>query len=144
MSRESETMDLVDLQRRAFEAGSRRDLDMAMSFYGPDSVWDTTPMGMGVYQGLSAIRRFFEDWMNAYEDFEMEPEELLDLGNGVGFGVARQSGTPVGSTGRVEMRYAQVVVARDGLVVRLTSYTDIDEARAAAQRAALEAVGLRE
>ena len=101
-------------------------------------------MGMGVYTGLSEIRRFFEDWIGAFEDFEMEPEELLDLGHGVGFGVARQSGQPLGSTGHVELRYAQVVVARDGVVVRLTTYADIDAARAAAREAALEAVGLRE
>jgi ketosteroid isomerase-like protein len=144
MSRENESLDMVDFQRRAFAAGGRSDIDMAMSFYGPDSVWDTTPIGMSVYRGLSEIRRFFEEWTGSFEDFEMEPEELLDLGNGVGFGVARLSGQPLGSTGHVEFRYAQVVVAWDGVVVRLTTYADVDAARAAARQAAVEAVGLRE
>jgi hypothetical protein len=33
MSEESATPDLVELTRRSFEAGNRRDLDAAMSFY---------------------------------------------------------------------------------------------------------------
>jgi ketosteroid isomerase-like protein len=133
------SLDLVDFQRRAIEAGSRRDIDLAMSFYGSDSIWDTTPLGMGVYAGRSEIRGFFEDWLASFEDFEMEPEELVDLGNGVGFGVVSQRGRPLGSESYVGFRYAQVVVTRDGVVAHLTTYADIDQARAAAEQAVLAA-----
>ena len=74
----------------------------------------------------------------AYEEFEWRSEEILDLGNGVVFGVARASGRPVGSTGRVENRVVIVAVWEEGLIVRGTTYTDIDEARAAAERLAKE------
>ena len=71
-----------------------------MSFYAPDAVWDASPMGSARFEGVAAIRGFFEDWFGAYEEFEIEAEEILDLGNGVVFAVTRQKGRPVGSSGR--------------------------------------------
>src|SRR5205814_59616 len=44
----------------------------------------------------------------------------------------------VGGSGEVRLRYAAVGVWADGLVVRVTNYTDVDEARAAAERLAEE------
>jgi len=32
---------------------------------------------------VAAIRGFLEDWLGAYEEYEIEAEEILDLGNGV-------------------------------------------------------------
>jgi hypothetical protein len=61
-------------------------------------------------------------------------EEILDLGNGVVFGVARGSSRPVGGTGRVELGLAIVGVWEEGLIVRSIGYDDTDEARAAAER----------
>ena len=68
----------------------------------------------------------------------MEFEDVLDLGNGVVFLVAVEKGRLVGSTGVVQQRQGWVVTVVDGLIVRITSYTDIDEARAAAERLAQE------
>ena len=77
-----------------------------------------------------------DDWIGSYEQFEIDVEEILDLGNGVTFGVFVQTGRPTGSTGHVRYRFAQVVTWADGLIVRIDGYpgTDIDEARAAAER----------
>jgi ketosteroid isomerase-like protein len=72
MSPDKSTTDPVELTRRSFEAGSRRDIDAAMSNYGSDSVWDMSAMGLGSYRGLAAIRSFFEDWIGAYDEFEMD------------------------------------------------------------------------
>jgi len=55
-----------------------------------------------------------------------------------GFQVFTQRGRPIGSTGEVHQRSARLVLMIDGLIVRLTSYTDVDEARAAAERLAQE------
>jgi hypothetical protein len=89
-------------------------------------------------EGRTAIRGFWEDVTAAYEEFEWRSEEILDLGNGVGFCVVRASGCPVGSTGRVELRAAIVAVWEEGLIVREATYDDVDEARAAAERLAEE------
>jgi len=54
----------------------------------------------------------------------------------VTIGVIRLSGHPVGSSGRVRLDYASVTEWADGLIARVTHYTDSDEARAAAERLA--------
>jgi len=138
MPEESTTPDVVELTRRSIEAGNRRDVDAAMGFYGQESVWDLSPIGLGTYEGLAAIRSFFKEWMAAYDEFEMEVEELLDLGHGVVFFVIRQAGRPVGSSGEVELRYAGFTLWVDGLAARVANYTDVDKARAAAERLAEE------
>jgi ketosteroid isomerase-like protein len=137
MPEESTTPDLVELGRVLFEAANRRDFDALLSFYAPEAVWDMNPLGgLGTFEGHAAIRSFWEDWYASYEDFEIEAEETLDLGNGVGFNVVIQKARPVGSSSAVRLRYALVSVWVAGLIARLTNYTDIDEARAAAERLA--------
>jgi hypothetical protein len=52
--------------------------------------------------------------------------------------VVAQSGRPVGSNGKVHMRFASVIQWADYIVLRVMAYTEVDEARAAAQRLAGE------
>jgi ketosteroid isomerase-like protein len=136
MPEESTTPDLVELNRRAIESAARRDWDSAMVSYGPDSVWDTSPMGMGTYRGVPTIRSNMEEWYSLYDETEVEIEENVDLGNGVVFAVALQHARPVGSNAYVEFRFASITEWTDGLIARVTPYTDIGEARAAAERLA--------
>ena len=105
MSEESTTPDLVQLTRDWLEAGTSGDLDRTLSFLGPEPVWDMSPMGLGVFEGLVAVRGFYLDWMGAYEDYRIEAEEIHDLGNGVTFGIVVQEGRPMGSLGTVQLRY---------------------------------------
>jgi ketosteroid isomerase-like protein len=137
MPEESTTPDLVELNRRAIEAVSRRDFDEAMARYGPESVWDTSALGLGTYRGVDVIRRTLEEWTAIYEDFEVEIEENLNLGTGVILSVTRQRGR-MGSTGYVEFLYASVTEWTGGLIKQVTPFSDIDEARAAAERLAEE------
>jgi hypothetical protein len=76
--------------------------------------------------------------LDAYEEFEVELQEILDLGNGVAFAVVVQRGRPVGSTGRVQLRYATTSIWVDGVIARQTNHSDSDEARASAARLAEE------
>jgi ketosteroid isomerase-like protein len=134
MPEDSTTPDLVELARRTHEAAKRGDLRTMLSNFGPDPVWDDTAIGLGTHAGLEEIREHLEDWLGSYEEFEIDMEEWLDLGNGVTLEVNVQKGRPLGSTGEVDLRYAGVTVFVDGKVERFTTYTDIDEARAAAER----------
>jgi ketosteroid isomerase-like protein len=139
MPEESTTShDLVQLSRAWLEAGTSGDLDRTLSFLGPDPVWDMSPMGMGLFEGLAAIRGFYQDWMGAYEDYRIEPEEIHDFGNGVTFCIVLQQGRPLGSGGRVKLRYGTCAEWVDGKAVRVWNYPNIDECRAAAERLAEE------
>lgn len=134
MSEEPAT-DLVGLVRRSIEAES---VDAAVSFYAPDAVWDASPWGMGVFEGRAAVRSFFDDWSRSYTEIEWEAEEIRDLGNGVTFAVILQKARVAGSSASAQLRYAAVAEWRDALIAHNTTYTDIDEARAAAERLARE------
>jgi ketosteroid isomerase-like protein len=138
MAEESTTPDLVELVRSQVDAADSGDIDAMASFFASDGVYDSSPMGLEVHQGRPAIRRFFKEWWGAYDASGAEAEEILDLGNGVAFAVVILKGGPVGSGGEVRLRYAAVEVWAAGVVVRMTSYSDIDEARAAAERLAEE------
>src|SRR2546421_12056238 len=137
MPEESTTPDLVELTRRVLEAANRRDFDVLMSFFASDAVWEGAGLGT-TFEGLAAIRGFWEDWFASYGELGIEQEEILDLGNGVVFAVLIQKARLVGGSGEVRLRYAAVGVWADGLVVRVTNYTDLDEGRAAAERLAQE------
>ena len=90
------------------------------------------------FEGRAAIRSFLEDWFGTYEELEFGFEEVRDLGNGVVFAVVVQNGRPVGSAGHLRQREGWVHVWVRGLIEHLTSYAEIDEARAAAERLAAE------
>lgn len=138
MPEESTSPDLVELVRRSVDAVSGRDSDQFAGLFGSDSVWDLSPMGLGIYEGSSAVRAFVEDWNGSYEEFELALEEVLDLGNEVVFAVVVQRARLTGSTAEVRMRYASVNAQEGGVFERITNYTNIEEARAAAERLAQE------
>src|SRR5438105_10930511 len=120
MSDESTTRDLVELTRRTFDAYNRRDFDAITRFVAPDAVYEAVSLGTS-FEGVAAIRGFLEDWLGGYEEFDMKPEEILDLGNGVGFVVTRLTGRPVGSPGSTLTRRRPLAFTWvDGLVVRVT------------------------
>jgi ketosteroid isomerase-like protein len=135
MPEEATTPDLIARTRHALEGF--RDLDESLKYFAPDAVWEVPQLGSR-FEGPAAIRGFLEDWFNAFKEFEMEIEDILDLGNGVVFVVARSVGVPVGSAGRTQLRevFGYVVLWENHAVARVTAYGDIDEARAAAERLA--------
>jgi ketosteroid isomerase-like protein len=138
MPGESTTADLVERWRQSADACVRGEFDAGISFYAPDAEWDGSDMGVGTFEGAAAIRCFLEDWVGAFEKYEHEHEVLQDLGNGVVFVVLCMEGSPAGSPGRVQDRYALTVVWAADLIVRVIVREEIEEARAAAERLAAE------
>ena len=143
MTEESTTPDPEEVLGRSIEALNRRDFDAALSLYTPDVVIESAPGGIGVLEGgrvmgREAARKSWEDLTESFADFESKIEDHHDLGSGVTFGVLVQRGRPHGSDAFVEARAGVVSIWRDGRIARATSYPDIDEARAAAERLAEE------
>src|SRR2546423_14267277 len=93
MSEESTTPDLLERVRGLVGAVDRCDVDAFVSFQALDAVLEAA---VGRFEGVAAIRGFFEDWLANYEKFAATLEEARDLGNGVTFGVIRQQGRLVG------------------------------------------------
>ena len=134
MSHESTTPDPVERVRRQFEAGNRRDIDAVMSSFAVDAVLEGRALG-DIFEGQAAIRAFVEGWFGMFEELEFKLEEVHDLGNGVVLAVVLQEARPAGIAGHVQQREGWVYVWVGGLIARLTA-SDIDEARAAAERLA--------
>jgi hypothetical protein len=99
MSEESTTSDLVQLARRRVDAVDRGDIEAMASFLAPDAIWDSTPMGLEVYEGRAAIGRFLTNWWAAYDAYAAEAEEIVEFANGVTLAVILFAGRPVGSSG---------------------------------------------
>ena len=138
MPEESTNPDLVELVRSRVGAADSGDIDAMTSFLASDAVWDSSPMGLEVYEGRAAIHSGLEDWWGAFDVSGAAAEEILDLGNEVTFAVVTLTGRPPGGSGEVQLRYAAVSTWGQGVIVRETNYTDIDEARADAERLAEE------
>jgi ketosteroid isomerase-like protein len=94
--------------------------------------------GIGTFEGAAAIRGFYEDAASSLDDFHVQTEEIIELGNGVTFAVVLITGHPFGSSGEVQMRFGSVASWTEAVIERQTGDMDIDEARAAAERLAEE------
>ena len=138
MPEESTTPDPVELTRRTSQAANRRDLGGVMSSVAEDTVLDGRGAG-DFFEGRAAIRGFLEDWFRALEELDYELEEVSDLGGGVVFAVVIQDGRPVGGDGRLRQREGWVYLCVGGSIARLTT-SEVDQARAAAERLAQERV----
>src|SRR6476646_8646124 len=136
MSAESTVPDLVELVRRANEAGSRRDIEAFLALCHPDFVMDNSNVGLGRFESADAFRTFAEDWYAAYDEYAVVSEVILDLGHGVVFTINRQTGRLRGSSASVELRDAGVLLYEDRLLKKWTAYSDVDMCRAVAERLA--------
>ena len=110
MPDESTTPDLAERMRLMLEAADRADWDAVLGFVAPEAVWEANPLGLPRpnFDGAAAIRVFLEEWSGPYEDWGLDVEEIVDLGDGVTFAVFVQTAHPAGSSSEVRMRLAAV------------------------------------
>ena len=121
---------------RVFEYVKRRDWESVLSLAASDALWDMTPVGLGTFQGHQQVRQMWEEWSGAYEEWEINVDQVEDLGNGVVLVVNHQQGRLAGSSGHVHARGAFLFRWIDGRIAQATIFPDADEGHAAAQRVA--------
>jgi ketosteroid isomerase-like protein len=128
----------VEVVRRGYELFNRGEIDAAIEGMDPDIEWTVLEVlpDTQTYHGPEGVRRFWERWRETFEEFQVEPEELLDAGDQVVVvfsprGRGRGSGATVQSPA-----IAQVWTLREGKPVRVEMYPS--------RATALEAVGLEE
>jgi ketosteroid isomerase-like protein len=125
----------VEIVRRAVEAWNRRDLDGALQDLHPDAELDwseSSGVQGGVYRGVREIRRFWEEWLDLFEEIDVRPEAFIDAGEHV---VVPNRTYLRGRDGvEVDAGSTSVWRLRDGKIVSHRLYQD--------KEAALEAVGL--
>ena len=91
---------------------------------------------VGEMEGVEAVRRYVQDWLDTFDNVTVVPEELLDAGDDRVVAVQQMTGRARLSGVETEIRYAVVYTLRGRKIVRGREYFDRTEA--------LKAVGLAE
>jgi ketosteroid isomerase-like protein len=119
------------------DAYARRDYDAFLVGVDPEIVIDTGDAfpESNVYRGLEGMRRFLAMFEEVWQDYVIEPEEIVDFGDRYVL-IARHRGHGRGSGAGVDRRVGLVGTFRGGMVVRFVFYGSATQA--------LEAVGLRD
>jgi SnoaL-like domain len=138
MSEKSPTPDLVESTHRLHRLLNSRDLDAVTDLFVPGSVWDASRWGLGSHEAPNSLRQFLEDWIGSFDAYELTVQEIQDLGNGIVFAVFLHAADLRGGGGSLRVRSSAVLDWEAGQLVALTSYREMDEARAGAERLAEE------
>ena len=85
-----------------------------------------------VCRGRDEVAEFMRSWLEDFDQWDLEVEELTDAGNGRVVAVMRQWGTGHGSSTPVELRLGVVVVVEAGQATAMSLYADLAEAEAVA------------
>jgi ketosteroid isomerase-like protein len=122
--------------REGFECWNDGRIDEMAEMYREDAEFDTTAAfpGGSVYRGRADMKRFWSDSWEAWEGILIDPQEVLDVGDGryvVGlrmWGKGRTSGIEVDQ--RLSALYT---IGPDGRIERCKIFTDEAAAVAAAR-----------
>jgi ketosteroid isomerase-like protein len=125
----------VQVVRSAWAAWNSDDLDAVAAHWHPDIDWraiEGAPDDAGVMHGADALRAYYQDWIDTFDDLGNEMLEVIDAGGETvvsvqrGTGVAKASGVPT------EIVYSVVYTVRDGLIVSGREYATREQALDAA------------
>jgi ketosteroid isomerase-like protein len=129
-------MNNVDIVRDAYER-FRASGQVLAELAAPEFVWDMSHFHgwpeEQVYEGVEGAERFLQEWVAAWDDWELHVEALHEAGDKV-LAVVHQHGRSRASGLPVDMSFAQVWTLRDGKETRMEMYSDPNEA--------LQALGL--
>ncbi|MDQ4130540.1 MAG: nuclear transport factor 2 family protein [Actinomycetota bacterium] len=125
----------TELVRKLIDAYNRRDVPALIAVCDSEVVFTSLMQGLEprTYRGFGGALRYVETLTDAFEDLQLEPEELREVGDRV-VGLGRMRGRGRESGAEVEREWAAVYALRDGKLVWSGVYPTRHEA--------LQAVGL--
>ena len=101
--------------------------------FAEDYTWKAVDaVESGEYTGIADIRAAWRAWLQAWDGFSIEAEEVLAGSDGRYVVMQLFRGKGKASGLESEERSASVATVRDGLIVRMEGYWDIDAALQAA------------
>ena len=120
----------MEALQRGYEALNRGDLSVVLELLHPDLEWHEpgdSPHA-GTHHGRDSFERFFRSWIESFDEFRVEPEQVIERGDDL-IAVVRQSGRGRASGVAIEIRIAHVWTVADGRAVRWEAVPDPDDAR---------------
>jgi ketosteroid isomerase-like protein len=124
----------VEIVKAVYRGWNERGVDGMQTFLHDDLEYLPAEEGE-IIHGRDPLRRYWEAFLEAWDEFDMRPTEFLDSGDRVFNGVAI-NGRGRGSGVEVAMEFWQVWLIRGDRAARCEEYLNRGEA--------LEAVGLSE
>lgn len=124
---------------RGCAAANRRDFELMLTGWADDIDYRAVEGALddhGPIHGKAEMRAYFQDWIDTFDEFKVEPLEVIDAGQDQVIAVLRNSGRAKLSGVETDLTFAVVNTIRDGKIVRGREYWTKEQA--------LEAAGLRE
>jgi uncharacterized protein len=122
-----------ELLREAFRRWNRNDIDGVLDLMADDVRWypaQAMPDLQAEYRGREGVRRFFAEFMEPWDRIEMEPLEMVPVGDEV---VVRTRFSAEGREGvRVDIKFGQRYRVHDHLLAEFNGYETFDQALEAA------------
>jgi hypothetical protein len=122
---------------RSYAAANRRDFELLLIGIDPHHEYRPSPEIMppdlgGPTHGHDGYLRMWSYWLDAFDDIQYEPEEVLDFGDKF-LVTVRQVGHGSGSGVGLTLPVFQLLTIRGGRTVLQEDFLDREEALAAAQ-----------
>jgi uncharacterized protein YndB with AHSA1/START domain len=120
----------ADVVRRQF-AAFRKGLDAVAEFWHPGIEWravEGAADDVGVITGHEALRRYYEGWLESFDDLHAEVEEVIFESDERCAAAIRNLGRPRGTSAVVRGRYYVVCTVRDSRIVSGREYESEAEA----------------
>jgi uncharacterized protein len=118
-----------EIVRQAFDAFGRDDIDAVLELCAPDVVIRDPQRTGTTFRGHEGLRRFFEEWMENWEEYRSEPVELTEVDDAI-LVRAHQSGKGRLSGIEIDQDLFVLLRLRDGKFVEYGIYADRGEALA--------------
>jgi ketosteroid isomerase-like protein len=103
-----------------------------LAVLSPDFVWDLSTFegwtGQTRYEGADAFIEFMRKWLEPYDEWQIESEEIVESGGGKVVATLRQTGRLRGSDSSAEMHYGIVYTVDGGQIRRAQVYRTPEEA----------------
>jgi uncharacterized protein len=117
----------VDALLRGYAALNRGDLSGVLELLDPDIEWhEPSPSPeAGTHRGRESFERFFRSWIESFDEFRIEPEQVVEH-EGRLVAIVRQTGRGRSSGVEVEARIAHVWTVEDGRAVRWEAVANPD------------------
>jgi len=115
----------IKIVNKLYEARARNDEETVFSILDPTLVLEIMegfPYG-GVYYGYKGMNEFFTLFLQSFESWCAEPEELLDAGENV-VSLGHYHGVVKNTGIKTITRFAHIISLHGGKVVRMRQYAD--------------------
>jgi uncharacterized protein len=122
----------VDALKRGYAALNRGDLSVVRELLHAEIEWhEPAPSpDAGTHQGRDSFERFLRGWLESFDEFQVEPEQVVERGGRL-IAVVRQTGKGRSSGVQVDARLAHVWTVEAGKAVRWEAIANPEEALAA-------------